>query len=226
MDGAAAAVREPRAVAVYKAIKDAIITCALAPGSVVAERELAQQYDVSKTPVREALNRLREEGLVQSSPHKGTVISPITIQDIQDTYYLRLLLEPEAASLACRRATPAQVREVRELYRRMSATSPTRQRAKQLRYNTEFHLAIARASGNPKLADALHSLLIDVERFYNAHHAQGGPRPAMNWDALVEAIATGDATAARAITVEGIRSSRRRLTENLIEEPGGEPVAW
>lgn len=211
--------KEPLAIAVYRSIKDAIVTCELAPGSVVVERELASRHGVSKTPVREALNRLREEGLVRTVPHKGTMISPITIQDVQDTYYLRLLLEPEAAVLASQRASETQVRGLRELYERMTAVSPARVRARQFRRNTEFHLAVAEASGNPKLASAMYSLLTDVERFSNANHARGGMRPCTQWDTLVDAIAAGDADLARNVTIEGIRFSRLQLVEVLMKEP-------
>ncbi len=85
----------------YDAIKSAILTLQLRPGEFFSIGSLAEQLDVSRTPVREALLLLEREGLVRLVPHKGAYIAEITEQDVAEIFELRILLESYAAGLAC-----------------------------------------------------------------------------------------------------------------------------
>ena len=84
----------------YDAIRSAILICALAPGEAISESTLASRYGVGKAPVRAALSRLRQEGLVSASPRRSYVVAPITLRDVQELYALRLILEPATARRA------------------------------------------------------------------------------------------------------------------------------
>ena len=86
---------------VYEQIRADILSCALVPGSAVYENELAQRYSVSKSPVRDALLRLQEHGLVEVLPRKGYRIRPISIADAHDLYEMRVLLEKASVRRAC-----------------------------------------------------------------------------------------------------------------------------
>ena len=88
---------------VYEALRADILCCALPPGSAISEASLAARYSYGKSPVRLALSRLRQEGLVHASPRRSFVVSSITLRDVHDLYELRLVLEPAGARLAAGR---------------------------------------------------------------------------------------------------------------------------
>src|SRR5262245_53345201 len=87
----------------YDRIKEDIVVCRLRPGAEVTEAGLAQHYELGLAPIRAALSRLSQEGLVNVIPRRGYVITPITIQTVKEVFDLRLLLEPAAARAAAGR---------------------------------------------------------------------------------------------------------------------------
>src|SRR5918997_618134 len=99
----------------YEALKQDVLTCALRPGAQIFEAELATRYGTSKTPVREALSTLVQEGLVQVLPRRGYLVAPITLRDVQEVFQLRLLLETAAAELAAEHITEEALRQLNAL---------------------------------------------------------------------------------------------------------------
>ena len=97
----------------YEAIKEAILSFRLKPGMPLLEGQLARELHVSKTPVREALARLEQEGLVIRIPHTGTYVAEIYMEDIQDTFQVRALLEAFAVRLAVPTLTPEDLQRAR-----------------------------------------------------------------------------------------------------------------
>src|SRR2546426_7831755 len=75
------------AQSVYRALRNAIITCEMRPGESISEQALANLYNTSRTPVREACNLLHKEGLLDSIPHKGFFVPEMTLQKVQDLYH-------------------------------------------------------------------------------------------------------------------------------------------
>ena len=92
----------------YRALRDEILRCELAPGSRVVEGEIAERLGMSKTPVKKALGMLIHEGFVEVRPRHGYQVTEITLADVQEVYQLRQILEPAAAELAATNATPEQ----------------------------------------------------------------------------------------------------------------------
>ena len=84
----------------YTAIKDDIISCALQPGEDVSEGVLVARYGMGKAPIRNALMRLRQEGLIVSRGRQGNAVSQVTLRDVQEIFQLRLVLEVSAVRLA------------------------------------------------------------------------------------------------------------------------------
>lgn len=89
-----------RADEVYAALRAGIVSLQFKPGSMIQEESLARQLGVSRTPIREALRRLAQEGLVQTVPKKGTIVAGISLNDIREVFQIRLALEPLATRLA------------------------------------------------------------------------------------------------------------------------------
>jgi DNA-binding GntR family transcriptional regulator len=199
---------------VYIAMKDDILTCRLAPGDFVTEADLAKRYGVSKTPIREAISHLSQEGFIQSVPRRGTLVRPIEMRDIQQTYLLRGLLEPPAAALAAEKASNAEVDEIRVLVGEMTTHDRTDGllETHQARAHRRFHSAIAMASGIPRLGKMVNSLHEEVERFMNANPRLASLVAFGDMDhQLLDAIANRDAEKASDIASESVEVSRQSL---------------
>lgn len=217
---------ESMAEITYTAMKRDVIRCVLKPGAVVLEAELAKVYGTSKTPVREAIGQLRREGFVQTLPRRGTLISPISVEDVQHIFFLRTLLQPDAAALAAGRATGDQLKALADLSDRATALEQQTHNdwADLLEANRLFHVAVADLSGIPRLASMISGLLEEVERFYNSHgEHEHQHTPERHHRELLEAIVGGNPEGARLVVAESIRASRQHLIESLLGDRSTSP---
>jgi DNA-binding GntR family transcriptional regulator len=143
----------------YTKIKEAIIACTLFPGEVMSQSQIENFVSMGKAPVRTALTLLRQEGLVTPVSRKGYLISNVTMRDIDNLFRLRLLLESEATRLAAGRLGESDLSRLAELSKVDFDRGDKESERNFLRANREFHLIIARASGNQRLARMLDQLL-------------------------------------------------------------------
>jgi DNA-binding GntR family transcriptional regulator len=182
----------------YQQIREKIVYGELKPGAILTEAGLADEYGVSKAPVREALVLLGHEGLVEPMPRVGHVVASFTVQDVLETFHLRSVLEAEAASLAAERITREGIAALLKIVDQESALAEKAQedgfdeRAFDERaygLNTEFHHLIARASGNRRLADLIKRLVEDMQRMLAFDPRLVTPRQHME---IVEALKSGD----------------------------------
>lgn len=135
---------------VLEAIKHRILTGQLAPGQPLVETELAAQFAVSKTPVREALKTLAGTGLVVMSQYKGATVRTVDAAMAQEVYDVRLLLEPEALRRTVR--SGALLEEARDALERADTATDAAERSLA---NREFHRALYVPCGNPLLSRML-----------------------------------------------------------------------
>lgn len=137
----------------YELIRLDILTFRLKPGERTSERSLAERYGLGMAPIRAALPRLVQEGLMDKSADRGTSIAPLTLRGIRETYQMRFLLEPAAAELAATRGMDAarldRLREVCEAERPAEGDAAA---VHILLANRDFNIAIAEATGNELLA--------------------------------------------------------------------------
>lgn len=211
---------EPLAVQAYDSLKRDIIAGSLAPGDMVLEGELAGRYGMSKTPIREALSLLANEGFVQIVPRRGTIITPISLTDIQHTFFLRMLLEPEAAALAARRILPDELAALEALLAEFpqQPAAGAESMTWMLGSHQLFHRGIADASGVPPLARMIVGVLEKVTQFYNSHPNIPHVGHANHRD-LLDALRDHDPETARSLVADGIRLSRQRLLDSLVQDP-------
>ncbi|MFC3576141.1 GntR family transcriptional regulator [Streptomyces yaanensis] len=135
---------------VLEGIKHRILTGQLTPGQALVETELAAQFGVSKTPVREALKTLAGTGLVVMSQYKGVTVRMVDADMAREVYDVRLLLEPEALRRSVRRG--ASLDAARDALNRADAATDTAERSLA---NREFHRALYTPCGNPLLGRML-----------------------------------------------------------------------
>lgn len=148
---------------VRRRILEAVLTGELSPGQVVQTNQLAQRYEVSRTPVREALTALEQEGLVTALPYRGYVVRALTLDEARDIYLMRAVIEGATAERAATRLTDEDLDA-------LGALRPP-ERLQGQRYSivlddhfNDFHRRIAGAADSPRLARALEGLLHDVQR--------------------------------------------------------------
>jgi DNA-binding GntR family transcriptional regulator len=142
---------------IYRELKEAILSMELKPGQAIAEAVVGERYGISRTPAREALSRLVDEGLVEVIPRKGYFVAEVTLQDVLESYHLRILLEPEAAALAANQETGRLVASLKENMERHTENATSAR-------NREFHMLVAHASGNQRLARMIEQLMDEVHR--------------------------------------------------------------
>jgi DNA-binding GntR family transcriptional regulator len=198
----------------YVAIGRLIVTLELGPGSVINERELVEQLGIGRTPVREALRRLAQEGLVEVYPRRGMFVTDVDVRKLALVSEVRAALEPEAARLAAERATDAERAELRELLDELDAAGGDDHALMAL--DERIHHAVYRCARNDLLAAtleqyyvlALRIWTIALDRQHELNDAVQGHR------ALLEAIHDGDGERAAATMrahVEDFEQAMRRV---------------
>lgn len=185
------------AEAAYAKLKAAIISGELRPGDPLKERELVMQMGVSRTPIREALQRLSFEGLVEISPHRGARIRALKLEEARELYELRRALEGMSAELAADRAGADAARALFTLAERSTREGgPTCQ---SLLINHEFHMGLARLAGNERLAQSIERTL-DLVSLWRMNAVAIGVAyrdTAFEHRAILTAVITGDGLEAR-----------------------------
>ncbi|WP_088158429.1 GntR family transcriptional regulator [Achromobacter xylosoxidans] len=226
-----------------ESISAKIFNGAYAPGQKLRQETLAEEYDVSRTPVREAFRQLETKGLIVQQPRYGATVVAPTIKDIGANYWLRGELEGMAAELAARwisdadlqrlQATHAECAEaVAALYTEVNAdgAAAPRQAAAPMRHwvvkNQEFHALIFRAAGNPSLERIIKDLHTDYTKnilnmtvlgMYEARMRKNIEHHA----AIVEALAARDTAASRAAMRTHIHESGEFVVDWLQKRPEG-----
>ena len=186
-------------------IRELIITGELTAGQQLRQRDLAQRFGVSPTPVREAMRRLESEGLVIGDTHRGfTVVTPDD-GPVEENFQIRAALESLGASLAARKIDEAGLAELERLNERMRALADGDPRYAEL--NREFHFTLYQYSRSPLLMSLMRLLWASLH---------GGPRvlrthaeSARQHDAILDALRAGDADAASALTHQHIMGAER-----------------
>lgn len=188
----------------YRRLKGDILTCRLPPGRVVTAAELAERFGMSRTPVNEALGALSREGYLEVVPRAGHVVTPVTRRDIEEIYELRLCNEVLGAGMAAERATDLDVAALRKQYERAKSNlgtgSPTDSAYLEsiVADNREFHVSIAKVSGNRRLARIVGDLLDEGHRLYFLFYQASQSRNAGDMHGnIIKAIAARNPKEAR-----------------------------
>lgn len=198
----------------YEAIKAMIVTGQLSPGRRVTELDLADQLQVSRTPVREALNRLQRDGLVVERARTGFAVVQFDEKMLRDVFDLRAELDSYATRLAVQKITDADVAALFALLDRcddLARTDPSpRGRMEEMELGMELHRSIARLGGNTLLADVLDGLLVKCQVYVWMELTQLDEFSAAREDhrAIVTAIADRDADRACDCSRRHINQSR------------------
>lgn len=196
----------------YRQVREEIVEGALAPGTPLDQEALAARLGLSTTPVREALRRLESEGLVVSRPHRDTIVAPLTLQQLEDTYSVRLALDPLAVANATKRASDEELQAIAALCRQaISDNDPV----SQMYQNRNLHRAMYRACGNAVLIQMLDALWDSSDRFRltTLHDDRTVHRAHVEHSAIVEAMVQRRGKDAAQLMRQHVADSLERIRE-------------
>ena len=159
----------------HNSLKRKIIEQSLPPGSPINETTLTHDLKVGRTPVREALIRLDNEGLVNIIPHRGIFVAPIDITTLQKIYEVRLVLEPLCGQLAAERIQEKELTRLHKILDRMNELTEEGSLFDVIQVDRKFHNVIARASQNEYLQSSLYMLYDHSLRLWSLTYANATP---------------------------------------------------
>lgn len=165
---AAPARRTSRSREAYEALRHAIVSADIPAGEVVNEGEWAERLGMSRTPIREALSRLVQEGLVERVPNRGTFVREASLEDLRDIYQLRTVLESLAAEEAVDRLTEAEILETEAAWATLARSledgvTPDYETVGRL--DNAFHMMIVSHCTNRRLREIMQGLNLEVLRY-------------------------------------------------------------
>lgn len=209
--------REALSDRVYAALKHQILTCRILPGERLIEKNLCSEMNVSRTPLREALNRLGLEGLITLEPYKGYEVTPMRLGDIRNLSELRAIVESEAAARAAHRATPTEIDVLGKLAPLRYAPGDRATYEAYLAENSAFHLALARCSHNDSLANVVASVIDQIQRplYLGLEVGLDADEATREHLLIVDAVRQRDARSARKLMREQIAASTQRIRAAL-----------
>ena len=209
---------------VAKRLRQLIVSRELRPGERIVQSELAEQFGVSRTPIREALHKLASDGLITLSPHKGASVADFSFSDLEGIYSIRIAIEGYGAFLAAKRITDQDLDKLTVLLDRMREVFLEGDRWRLLEVNREFYAELYAVAGQPRLYDLImkHLDMADLYRrmaFAIDHYYR---HTIADHEELLGALRRRDPKAAERITriqLENTLSSL--LTFLTAEEPSG-----
>lgn len=207
---------------VYAILHEAILSGILPPGQRLGEELLAALFDVSRTPVREALLRLETTGLAHRVPRRGLIVARITPQEIVEVYVVRETLDGLAAYLAAQFATPSDVAHLVTINEHFSRAAQAGNAVEMADLNLRFHEAIARIARNSLLSQFLTQIHHQVRRIPGTtfQHPGRAAHAVEEHASIVNAIQAGDAERARQLATESMATARRIRIAMLEQEVG------
>ena len=191
---------EPRPTAqdaVLRSLRSDILTGELKPGDQIVQESLAERYGVSRVPLREALRILESEGQVVYHPHRGYFVAQLSVEDLEEVYRLRSLLEAEAIERAVPHLTDEDIDEVEGLMLGIDAAAAQEDVIAMTTANRRFHFAIFDACDMPRLVRLLHQLwdATDAYRALYFHEPLNRDRVAHEHAEMLAALRARDAQA-------------------------------
>ncbi|GAA3923123.1 GntR family transcriptional regulator [Actinomadura viridis] len=153
---------------VYDELRSAIMYGSLAPGEQLGEAELAGRLGISRGPLREAMQRLVQEGLLHSEPHRGLFVITLDQGDVEDVYLARLAIERAACTLVMDRNRGEAVARLTEALDHLVEAARQRDRVAMSDADQAFHEVLVSASGSPRLERMAQTLLVETRMCLNA----------------------------------------------------------
>ena len=212
-------------------IRTDIIKGKLEPGSKLREVVLAERYEVSRIPIREALRALEADGLVESRKFSGSVVAPSPAEDAEDLFEIRIVLESATAKRAARRAAElsadgehdaqwSEIRaEINEILEAGDAVIAQERFDDLAVLNMRFHFAVAELSGSLSFISLLRQISGQIEWLYSLNLMRRGPQAWPEHREIIAAIDAGQVDQAAEVMAQHVRRSRDSYFATMSERP-------
>ncbi|MCR4467482.1 GntR family transcriptional regulator [Burkholderia sp. SCN-KJ] len=202
--------------AVAASLREMIINGELQAGERLVERDLAERFGISRIPMREAIQRLEREGLLDIFRNRGAVVRMLSASDVQEIYDMRTLLEGDAIYRSVKRLDDETLARA-ELVHRLLGESNVPRRQGEL--NREFHALLYSCCGNERQLKAIAELRSQVERYERLQTTLLADTPSfqVEHEEILQACRERNARGARAMTVAHLDSARR-IVMRLVED--------
>lgn len=199
----------------YEIVRRRILVGAMQPGTAVRQDVIAAELGVSKIPLREALGRLEQDGLLKSFPNRGYVVRNLSTDEASEVFALRLKLEPGAVADACRKATPEDHAAAQAALEALEAEL-AKPDGDHVSFNRDFHLALVRPGGHITF-QLMERLQILAERYVRVHLEPNGrdERASHEHREILDAWIRGDAKKVEALSANHIKGTLSDLKQQL-----------
>jgi DNA-binding GntR family transcriptional regulator len=211
----------PSSERVYQGLRHKILYGTLGPGSRLTEVQVAKDFNVSRTPVREAVRRLTAEGLLTVDPVRGMIVSQLDADELDEILVIRESLEGLATRLATERVAVVDIAKLDLMIDLMRESARTGQWDALSASNTKFHDLIHTTAGNTRLRLTLRNLM-DFSRRFSVQAFSSPERCQIvieEHDQIARALEARDAAAADELARAHITGARQFLTERLLRDP-------
>jgi len=210
---------------ILESLRESILKGELKPGERIVELEVAARFQSSQGPVREALQRLAEEGLVESKRHRGTFVSPLSYGEMGEIFAVRRTVEGICARRAAVEMTAEELEEARRQVAAMHAAAAANDFLRLVDIDLSFHRFICECASQPVLLRVWNILTNHIRRFVTLSHPKYFPdleELAATHDPLLESLERRDPDLAERLFVEHIDLIWRRIQARGLEADGVE----
>jgi DNA-binding GntR family transcriptional regulator len=213
--------QEPMARQVLRALRQAIVTMQLAPGEMLSEQDLAQRFGVSRSPVREALIKLSESGLVRVLPQRGTQVVKISRTGVEDARFIRAAVECAVVREAAANASPVTITQLNAHLTKQRRAQRATSTEMFLALDEEFHRLLAEAAGRPAAWRMIEDTKPQMDRVRFLDMTKATPRHVViaQHSVIVEAIKDKDPDKAEQAMQEHLCEVLRSLPELSAQYP-------
>lgn len=190
---------QPLREVICESLRNAIKNGKLKPGERLMEVQLAEELGISRTPVREAIRKLEQEGYVIMLPRRGTYVSSVSVHDVQEIFEIRTALEKLSTGLAARRIENEELEQLQKLLTKIEGYIAKHDIDNIVKTDIEFHDLLYKVSRNERLSGIISNLKEQLSRFRTLSMSYPGrlEETLEEHREMVEAIASGDVEAAR-----------------------------
>jgi DNA-binding GntR family transcriptional regulator len=207
--------------AAYERLKQAIIECEILPGEEVSLPVIVDRYSLTDAQARHALVRLAQEGWVSAMPRRGYTVMPLTMQDVEDIFQLRMMLEPAAMREAAGRIGDETLKRLEAANKATYVAGDPASIRYFLRENRAYYITIVSAIGNKILTRIIDRLFDSVTRllYFSSIYTYESDLIRQHHQQLLEALMQGDGEAAERLRYSGLEYARESVRKALSSSP-------
>lgn len=218
---------KPLGTVVADHIRNAILNGEFQPGERLNQEKIAQDLGVSRMPVREAFRLLEAEGLINVIPHRGAHVVSLSLEEMEDVYCVRMLLESAAAKMAIPKVTEGDIDRLADILRECEEATRAEDYARLYDLNDEFHRVLYLISGRKLLCEMIDKLRTDSRRFRRFYLKgwRGSLQALKDHHEILDAVRAGAAAEAEDLIIRHLEQTQKALlnaaTAFFVDEADG-----